>query len=669
MTDIRTSVQIQSLRNQILREKHNYYYYSDSRPVIPDAEYDALEDQLRILSPNDPVLAMVGAPVPLDSMLAKASHAMPMGSQSKINSEDEFRAWYSKNSVGSIHASHKGDGGSAALYFQSGRLIQTIGRGDGFEGEDITANSMRFKGLSPFVDSQSGGFTGSVRFEGILTVQDWGLADPAKRTNPRNFGNGIMRRKNGLQSEFITAYAFDIEETVNGELVQWKTEAQKTERLAELGFNVIDHQILETADAVVQYFKNVASARSDLGIWIDGVILKINDIPKQRALGFTDGKPKGQLAWKFDSAGAESVLEAVVLSGGHTGGIFPTAKFRPVQIGGTTVTSALLANFDEIARLDIAVGDSIWVVKANDIIPKIIRVTHRPGTRQPILTPTCCPFCGGAVGRRINVDEMEGVIIECLNGECPKKSIGKINRWITSLGILGIGDVVLRSMIERFDMGDAGDLYTLRDRADDLPDLLTNVEKGLRLGVKRSTSILDGIDETRSLTLSQFLGSLGLAHLGKRQVAIMIKAADGALDSLDDWRAGKLRDSVFAAAVGVPKIGAPIQDAIDAMGPVIEKLLNAGVMVKPIGQNEVAVNSVPLKTICITGTLPSGRKKAYYKEPLRAIGFELVDEVAKGLDYLVAEPGLVSGKSTKAIKLGISIISEVQLADLLSMAP
>ena len=148
----------------------------------------------------------------------------------------------------------------------------------------------------------------------------------------------------------------------------------------------------------------------------------------------------------------------VEVSGGHTGALNPTAQLRPVEIGGTTVSNASLANYDEIARLDVAIGDSVWVVKANDIIPKIIRVTQRPTDRIPILPPVACPFCQGNVGRRQTHDGTEGVIVECRNPECPKKSSGKIRRWIASLDILGIGDSVLAAMLETFALEDAADM-------------------------------------------------------------------------------------------------------------------------------------------------------------------------------------------------------------------
>ena len=654
---------ITELRNLIIKAKHAYYYSGE--PMMDDAEYDALEDELRQHSPDDPVLKIVGAQVPAESMLTKARHSIPMGSQSKVNSESEFRTWCEKNDVGLIHASVKGDGASAAAYYLNGRLVQAISRGDGVFGEDITANALRFKGLPVWVESEGRPFNGAVRFEVILTVEDWTRIDPSRSKNPRNAGTGIMGRKNGLQSDFLTIFAFDLDESRDGEPFNFETEIEKTARLAELGFCVMPHTHCSDADEAVRYFKTIAQTRNELPIWIDGVVMKINAIKKQVELGVTGGRPKGQIAWKFDSVGAETILEGVVVSGGHTGGLYPTAQLRAVDIGGTTITNASLANYDEIARLDVAIGDSVWVVKANDIIPKIIRVTERPAHRRAILQPACCPFCGGEVGRRINVAGNDGVIIECRNSNCEKKSTGKIRRWIASLDILGIGDVVLEAMVEKLDLADAADLYTLRGRAGELADLLINADRDLKLGAKRATSILDAIEATRELSLSQFLGSLGLDHLGKRRVELMISAADGALDELIAWRSGLLRDASFAAGVGVPSIGAEIQDGIDSMSQVIDKLLDAGVSITSGSARGTA--DQPERTICISGGLGSGRKKSEYQEPLLAIGYVLVDEVSKGLNFLVlADADSGSSKAEKARKLGVQVISEAQLIEMVS---
>lgn len=658
---------INALRSLILQAKTAYYY--SSNPIMSDNEYDALEDELRTLSPDDDVLALVGSPVPMDTMLTKANHSMPMGSQSKVNSIDEFRAWCIKNNNLDIHASLKGDGASAAGYYINGRLMQAISRGDGIVGEDITVNAMKFKGLPAFAGDANGGFTGSVRFEVILTIEDWARVDPLKSKNPRNVGTGIAGRKNSSQSELLTIFAFDIDENINGVQVNWETECQKTERLAELGFNVIPHQRLTSMGEAIAYFNAVDAGRQDLPIWIDGVVMKCNSIAKQKELGVTSGRPKGQIAWKFGASGTESILESVVISGGHTGGLYPTAQFRPVEIGGTTVSSASLANFDEIERLGLAIGDSILVVKANDIIPKIIEVTHRPNDRTMIQTPTCCPFCNGEVGRKQNTGGDIGVILMCKNPDCSKKSTGKIGRWISSLDILGIGDTLLEALIERFDLADAADLYTLHTRKDDLAQLVVNVDRDLRLGQKRATSILEAIDAKRNLSLPEFLGSLGLEFLGKRRVEIMIKSAGTELSTLPDWRSGKLRSSSLAAMAGAPNMGDSIANGLDDMSNLIDKMLASGVTIKaekaPSHSDEA---DVTLKTVCISGKLTSGKKKSDYEQPLKESGFELLDDVVKGLTYLVlADPMSTSSKSQKAKKLGVEIISEEQMIALTSL--
>ena len=657
---------IDQLRNLILRAKHAYYYGAE--PIMTDAEYDSLEDELRSLAPDDPVLAMVGSPVPPDTILTKARHAMPMGSQNKVNSEAEFRGWVDKSGGGPLHVSLKGDGASAAAYYRDGRLVQAISRGDGVIGEDITANAMRFKGLPAWVGHGGQGFTGAVRFEVILTVEDWSRVDPGRSKNPRNAGSGIMGRKNGHQCDFLTAFAFDIDEQRDGESVRFSSESAKLARLLDLGFNVIPHAHCERADDAVIWYRDVAARRDALPFWIDGVVIKIDDVARQESLGVTAGRPKGQVAWKFDSVGAETVLEDVIISGGHTGSLVPTAQLRPVEIGGTTVSSASLANFDEIARLDVAIGDSVWLIKANDIIPKVIRVTERPADRRPIPVPSNCPFCGGEVGRRRTTSGDAGVILECRNAACPKKSTGKIDRWITSLDIQGIGDSVLEAMLERFGIEDAADLYALQARSAELAELVINGDKGIRLGDKRARSILDAIDATRTLGLAQFLGSLGIDHAGIRRIELMIAAAAGDLDTLDAWRSGKLRDPDFAERVGVPNLGGPIQDGIDSMAGVIDKMLANGIVITAPQRDVVGddAGKEPPRTVCISGKLPSGRKKSDYEAPLAKAGMKLVDTVTRETRYLVlADPDSTSGKADKARKLGIEVISEEQLVAML----
>lgn len=652
---------ILDLRNRIAKAKQAYYY--GGKAVMSDEEYDALEDQLAQLSPDDPLLKTVGAPLPPDTILTKASHRIPMGSQNKVNSAAEFSTWYAKSAPGGVVvASLKGDGASAAAYYVEGELVQAISRGDGAIGEDITANAVKFKGLPVYVQDERGPFSGAVRFEAILTVADWGILDPERRKNPRNAGSGIMGRKDGLNAELMTVYAFDVDDTRAG--VTLPTESSKLEHLTKLGFQVIDHLACASPEAAIAYFEGVREGRDALPFWIDGVVFKVDDLELQQRLGVTAGRPKGQVAWKFDSKGAETTLLSYSVSVGHTGALIPTAQLAPAEIGGTTVSNALLNNWDEIRRLDVAVGDRVWLIKANDIIPKIINVVERPETRVVIPEPTACPVCGGAVARRRNTGGDEGAIIECTNDDCEAKAAGKIKRWVKALDIEGLGDSVRFALVEQLDLQDVADLYRLRDNPDALANLAINAEKAIKLGKKRATTILDAIEKRRHLTLVEFLGSLGIDRLGQRRVELMVAAAEGALDSLEQWRGGSLRDADFAAKVGVPGVGAALSDSIDQFSAVIDRLLAAGVTITGTG---VAPKSStgPKLSVCISGKLPSGKKKSDYADPLAARGYELVDSVTKDLTYLVADADSSSSKAEKAKKLGVKVLSESELQALI----
>ncbi len=658
-------LRLSELRSLIMKAKQAYYYGGEA--IMTDTEYDALEDELRMLDPDDSVLAIVGAPIPPDNILAKAPHRISMGSQGKVNSEEQFLSWHEKHVQDfQIHASLKGDGASAAAYYEEGNLVQVISRGDGKVGEDVTANALKFKGLPACVAGQGGAFNGAIRLEVILTVEDWGKVDEERSTNPRNLGTGIMGRKNGQQSELLTVYAFDIDESIDGKPVAFETELSKSQRLEELGFNLIPYQMCKTTKEVLAYFDRIAKKRDSLPIWIDGIVLKINNIQAQQDLGVTSGRPKGQIAWKFDSEGAETVLLSVSISGGHTGALIPNARFEAVKIGGTTVQNASLANWDEIERLDLAVGDRIWVIKANDIIPKVIRVTQKGSSRQAIQAPKKCPFCGGQVSRRLNTGGEEGVVLECQNQACSEKSSGKIKQWIKSLDIEGIGDSVREAMVEHLALEDVAGLYVLREDPERLAAMIINTERDIRLGEKRATTILESIDASRDLTLIQFLGSLGVERLGKRRVELIAKAADGQLNTLKAWRSGALRDPDLAQQAGVPSIGDAIQDGIDAMSDLIDGLLGHGVKVSELEDNEKSKDSdKKLKSVCITGKLPSGKKKSEYKALLQAAGYQLVDRVSKDLDFLVlADPSSQSSKAKKARSYGVELISEEDLMEL-----
>lgn len=643
-------------------------YYNTGEAAMEDAAYDGLKDELRRLSPEHPLLAVVGATP--SEMLAKVRHSIPMGSLDKAMDQSEWLAWIKTLPPGNFVASLKMDGGSVSLEYRDGRLVRAVTRGDGLIGEDITTNALQFK-QCPKKDVLLGGerFSGFVRAEIMLLNKDWKIADPDLVSNPRNLGNGIARRKDGEQAELLSVFAFRAFRA-DGQPVA-ANEGEMFELLTGAGFTVAPWCAGDTA-TIWNFFQTSQATRAALDFWIDGVVVKINDLSVQLALGERDQRPRGQIALKFPAQGVETVLRSVELSVGHTGAIIPTAKFDPVQIGGTTVSSALLCNWDLIRALDIAVGDTIVVYKAGEIIPKVLEVVRRPENRQGIPEPTTCPVCGGPVGRKKSVHGEESVMLYCLNDECPAKLVGKIDRYVRSLNILGIGDEVLEALCTHHPVIDAGfnklddpllktpaDLYLLKNQKERLAALLMGGKT--KLGTKRAEKILAEIEAKRDLTIAELIGSLGIDGLGKRRVALIQAAVPGELDGIDDWFKRKLSDPVFAARAGVPNLGPVLDDAVMAKQALVDQFKANGIRFK---ESAARIGSPNGKSFCFTGASSVPRKEL--AAMAAAKGHTVKSDVGQGLDFLVmADPNSGSSKATKARKLGTKCISEEEFRAML----
>jgi DNA ligase (NAD+) len=642
-------------------------YYNRSSGTMEDAEYDRLRDELAEIAPNHPHLSKVGAPLEATGMLSKKPHSMPMGSQRKAMNKDEFYKWAHSaakalgKDVGSFDFSfsYKVDGGSFSFDFVDGVLVECLSRGDGFVGLEVTDNARKFQGIPDVVyDPRSGRkFTGLIRGEVVLFVEDWKFIDPEMTTNPRNVGNGIAGRESGVDSDKLHVIAFRAYEK-GREIAD--TESEMARIIDGMGFDVAP-SASGRIDSIWNSFEKLDTHRRDgslsIPYWIDGAVVKLDSIADQTKLGSSGNRPKGQIAVKFAAVGTPSALEDVVLSVGHTGLISPTGAFTPVQISGTTVSSALLVNWDNIEELDIAVGDKVELYKAGEIIPRVLRVVERPSSRKPIPRPTCCPVCSGEVGKKKNVGGHESSHLFCLNPDCRAKASGKIGRYIKSLNILGIGDEVLLSMTNAGIVGSAADLYSLKSRKSQLANL-TMVQSGVRIGENRAESIISEIEKKRSLTIPELLGSLGIDHLGKRRVEIIMKAVPGKLDKLDSWFDGTLL--TCAEEARIPNMAQPIHENLQRLQPTIQAILNNGVNVTAVEFKEAKEGAI---SFCITGKL-SQPKKAY-QTMIQDAGHIWKTSVTSDLDYLViADPDSPSSKAKKARSLGVKCVSEVELAEL-----
>ena len=638
----------------LLKAKQAYYF---GTPIMSDAQYDALEDKIRAEDPANPVLALVGAPVPKDKLLQRAKHQIHMGSQEKVNSFEDLERWWKNRYKGSedFHASYKADGGSISLYYMDGRLVQAITRGDGFEGEDITATAALFQG-APVHLSQP--LSIGVRCEAVLTIQDWKKADPDQKTNPRNVASGILGRLDGQGAALITVLAFDVDPLTPGEKL-FETESQKSKLLETLGFQTTPWKHCAGLAAVRTFFEKTRTLRESdqLPFWIDGIVIKYESLGIQSQLGMTDNRPKGQVAWKFVAEKCESVIERVEWQVGHTGAVTPVAHITPVRIGGTTVSKASLANAENIKTLGATLRARVTVAKAGDIIPIILEVLAA-NSQTPIEIPDVCPVCSSPLEKRKNVGGADSVVLFCKNPDCEARTLGAIKRFCKSRDILGLGDSVIAALADAGVVTKVPDLYRLKAR--DIENLVLNGEKGVRLGLKRAESICSEIQQKGTrMGLADFLGSFGTRSLGVRRATLMLQANPD-LESLERWFDESLLDETFAAKAGVPNAGAIIFDGLKEKEAVIRETLAFITLEKPEAPTEKAPGG---KIFCITGTLPSGKKKKDYASQLEAAGHILIDEVRQGLDFLVvSDPnGAESSKTKKAKKLGIPLITEEEM--------
>lgn len=642
-------------------------YFRNGTSFLTDAAYDALRRELSELSPNDPVLLRVGAPVEREGMLTKRRHAIPMGSQDKALSEADVRKWVAVNRLSPeerLHASLKMDGISASFEYSQGHLYQVVTRGtDGTEGEDITANAIRFARTPHEVSLRGKPFDGFVRAEIILPVQAWrGIEaeDDEGDSNPRNVAAGIARRKDGDNAELLEAYAFRAYDRSGREIAASQREMWSL--LADMGFQV-PPATSGSLDEIFAFYSTVAADRYSRPYWIDGMVISIDDIPRQLALGIASNKPRGQIAYKFEPEGAETVLRRVEWNVGHTGAVTPRAIFDPVVIQGSTIEAATLHNADAVLALDVAIGDVIFIEKRGDIIPGVAHVVRRGEHRAPVTVPTACPDCGSPLSRRTVGDGDISAHLYCENEACPSRVLGKLNRWVVSLDILGLGkDGTLASFIRQIGVSDAADLYDASFQA----RFADATSSGVRLGAKRAAKIVSAIEAKRDLTLDQFIGSLGVDGLGKRRVHILRGKFPGELDKLDNWCDDtllRLMDRVERDAKKPMKSLGQFHAGIARNRSLIDRLLAAGVKVKEASPVAPAVDGAP--SVCFTGK--SSRPRAELAAMARAKGWEVKDGVSKGLTYLVmADPNSGSTKAVKARDLGTKCISEEEFASLAS---
>ncbi len=619
---------IRELETKIFQARHDYY---NGTPTVSDKVFDAWVDELRLLDPTSKAVTAIGSPV-APSEWKKAKHQIPMGSLDKVNLPPELDKWVkdTANAVGEkLFVTEKLDGLSIEVIYENGSLHQAITRGDGETGEDVTVNVVKMGGVHSHLKHK---FTGSLRGEIIMkkSVHKKHFADKA---NPRNAASGTCKRLDGQGVEHLDILFYQ----VLGD-VDFKTEAKQFNWLEQNGFNTPNFWTFASADEVSKHWRDYQdNDREGLDYDIDGLVIRVNDMAKQIALGEKDLRPKGAIAFKFDNEARESVIRDIIWQVGNSGRITPVAVVDPVQLVGATVTRASIYNMSYIEELKLDIGARVLVARANDVIPRIEELIK--GTGKVAKAPTHCPECNGGT-------KFDGENLVCTNtATCPAQVKGRIKNWIKELNLLEWGDTLVEKLVDSGKVKNIADLYLLK--VDDIANLD-------RLGEKTAKKVLDILHSNKEVPLEVFLGALSIPMIGQSTIKTIMNAG---CDTLE--RFGQLGADQFETVAGVgPTKAKFLADGLRHNQQLILDILANGVEIK-----KRAVGTLTGKSVCFTGSMKN--KRPVLEKMAADQGADVKGSVGKGLTYLViADPNSTSSKAQAARKLGTKLISEEDFLDL-----
>lgn len=655
--------QIDKLRQDLRR--YEYEYHVLDNPTIPDAEYDRLFHQLKALEAANPELITADSPTqrvgakPL-SGFAQIRHEIPMLSLDNAFSDEEFYAFVKRIEDRLIRLPEpltfccepKLDGLAVSILYVNGVLTQAATRGDGTTGEDITANirTIRNIPLQLLMDNPPARL--EVRGEvfmphaGFERLNQQALEKGEKTfANPRNAAAGSLRQLDpkitSKRPLVLNAYGIGIAEGVDLP----NTHYDRLQWLKSIGIPVNPEiRLCNGTDEVLDFYRDIQNKRSSLGYDIDGTVLKINDIALQEKLGFISKAPRWAIAYKFPAQEELTRLNDVEFQVGRTGAITPVAKLEPVFVAGVTVSNATLHNGDEIERLDIAIGDTVVIRRAGDVIPQIIGVLHdrRPADARPIVFPETCPVCDSAIVR------IEGeAVARCTGGLfCAAQRKEALKHFVSrkAMDIDGVGGKLIEQLVDRELIHTPADLFKLD---------LTTLTRLDRMGAKSAENALASLEKAKNTTLARFIFALGIREVGEA-TALNLANHFKTLEAL--------QNADLEALQQVPDVGEVVANRILAFWhephnvAVVNDLIQQGVHWDDVEVKEVGENLFKGKTVVLTGTLTQmGRNEA--KALLQDMGAKVSGSVSAKTDFVIAGDAAGS-KLTKAQELGVTVLTE-----------
>jgi DNA ligase (NAD+) len=662
---------------------HNYRYYVKADPVISDYDFDMLLEKLAVLEKEYPEFLMPDSPTQrvggaITSEFTSARHTYPMLSLSNTYSEAELRDFDDRvrkltDGKYEYFCELKFDGLSISLTYENGLLIRALTRGDGERGDDVTTNVKTIRSIP--IRLKGTGYPESFEVRGEIILPRPGFEkmnleriDIGENpfANPRNAAAGSLKLQDSAEvaRRPLDAYMY----YALGDTLAFATHSQSLQAMSDWGFKISDKTALcHSIDEVLDFINTMARDRAKLTFDIDGIVIKVNSLEQQQALGYTAKSPRWAIAYKYKAEQVTTQLLSIDYQVGRTGVVTPVANLKPVQLAGTVVKRASLHNADVIAKLDVRVGDYVFVEKGGEIIPKIIAVdfSKRDLFAEPVVFIENCPECG----TRLERQEGEAGNFCPNEDNCPPQIKGKLEHFIhrKAMNIDSLGEGKIEILFDNKLVKDVSDLYSLNYES------ILNLEKvfkgkdgakdkKLSFQKKTAENIIEGINASKSAPFERVLFAIGIRYVGEtvaRKLALHFK-------DIDSIVAASLEDLKLAENIG-EKVAGSIFSFFHKPENVIliGKLKAAGLNMIVDKQPELLSSNLAGKSIVVSGSFGSSKRRKELEEMVSMHGAKLAGSVTSKTDFVVEGENMGPEKRQKALKLGIPIINEAEFLDLL----
>jgi DNA ligase (NAD+) len=648
------------LKTQV--EHYNHLYYGKARSEISDIEYDALLRELENLeeahpelrTPDSPTQRVGGAPLP---GFETVGHRVPMLSIDNTYNAEDLRGFDARIRKGlgeetpAYVAELKLDGVAISLRYEAGVLVRAATRGDGLRGDDVTQNvktiqSIPLKLKPPFPDfleARGEVFMRNNELARLNRLREEQGDEPFR--NPRNTTAGTLKMLDPTQvaQRHLNIYLYDIAPEPGQEISDHEQSLQNLERWG-LPVNP-ERERCASIDEVVFVCKQWDEKRHSLGYEIDGMVIKVNSAAQRQRLGSTTKSPRWAIAYKFPAEVARTKLLGITVQVGKSGALTPVAEMEPVSLAGSVVKRATLHNFEELAKKDVRIGDTVELQKAGEIIPQVLRpvLERRPADAAPFPIPTTCPVCDAEAHK-----DPDGVFLRCLNLACPAQRKERLEHFASrkAMDIDGMGPAVIAQLVDKGLVRNPADLYQLT-----MENLLSL--EGIK--EKSATNLLNGLEASKARGLSALLFGLGIRHVGAHTAEILADRHPN-IDALMSVNAENLAEIHEVGDV----VAESVRDFFESLEnrALINALRAAGCIMEQSVSTEAGTQPFAGKTFVVTGALER-HSRDEIQARIKALGGKAASSVSKNTDFLVA--GAKAGsKRSKAEDLGVTILSETQ---------